>query len=381
MNTATTTTVTLNEGFFARRNWLDWLFAAIVVAGGLFALQRYAAYMDVYEKGILLGSIPGAIWLGWFWRPLRTLMLVVAALSLMAIGLYQQDGAGSLERAEAVFGLKYFLSSQSAILWMSVVFFMSTIFYWIGMFSRGEGSTLSLLGSRLAWVAVAMALIGTMVRWYESYLLGPDVGHIPVSNLYEVFVMFCWMTALFYLYYEEQYQTRALGAFVMLVVSAAVGFLLWYTVVREAHEIQPLVPALKSWWMKLHVPANFIGYGTFALSAMVAFAYLIKQQAGETRWYKLAPLWLLGVVLCCALLSREEGSREGLGSRRACLFMLALAVEAMQAGLGSLAFREPWGAPFAPWQAFDLAGAVLADLFLAWALLRGDGGAPGPDYR
>ncbi len=68
--------------------------------------------------------------------------------------------------------------------------------------------------------------------------------------------------------------------------------------VREAHEIQPLVPALQSWWMKLHVPANFIGYGTFALSAMVAFAYLIKQQAGETRWYKLAPLWLLGVVLC-----------------------------------------------------------------------------------
>lgn len=36
---------------------------------------------------------------------------------------------------------------------------------------------------------------------------------------------------------------------------------------------------------------------------------------------------------------------------------------------------------FAPWQAFDLAGAVLADLFLARALLRGDGGAPGPDYR
>ena len=34
MNTATTTTVTLNEGFFARRNWRDWLFAALVVAGG-----------------------------------------------------------------------------------------------------------------------------------------------------------------------------------------------------------------------------------------------------------------------------------------------------------------------------------------------------------
>ena len=301
MNTATTTTnatITLNESFAARRNAFDWIFAALVLLGGLFALQRYANYMDGYEKAILLGTIPAVIWLGWFWRPLRALMLGAGAGALLAISLYQQGDAGSLARADTVFWLKYFLSSQSAILWMSMLFFMSTIFYWLSMFAKGEGSTMSLLGSRLVWTAVFMALVGTLVRWYESYLLGPDIGHIPVSNLYEVFVMFCWMTALFYLYYEEQYKTRALGAFVMLVISAAVGFLLWYTVVREAHEIQPLVPALQSWWMKLHVPANFIGYGTFALAAMVAFAYLIKQSAGETRWYKLAPLWLLGVVLC-----------------------------------------------------------------------------------
>ena len=295
MNTATTTaTFELNEGFFSRRNWLDWMFAAVVAVGALFAFSRYSAYMDVYEKGILVATVPAAVWIGWFWRPLRALMLVAAAFALLGIASYQ----GSLARADSVFWLKYFLSSQSAILWMSMLFFMSTIFYWLGIVSRGEGAAMSLIGSRLAWAAVTMALIGTLVRWYESYLLGADIGHIPVSNLYEVFVLFCWLTTAFYLYFEDQYRTRALGAFVMLVVSAAVGFLLWYTVVREAHEIQPLVPALKSWWMKLHVPANFIGYGTFALSAMVAFAYLIKQQAGQTRWYKLAPLWLLGVVLC-----------------------------------------------------------------------------------
>ncbi|MBY0454999.1 MAG: c-type cytochrome biogenesis protein CcsB [Burkholderiaceae bacterium] len=297
-NTTTNATLTLNASFASRRNALDWVFAAVVLCGGLFAFQRYAAFMDVYEKGILLGAIPATISLGWFWRPLRALMLIAAGAALLAINLYQQDGVGSLARADTVFWLKYFLSSQSAILWMSMLFFMSTLFYWIGMFARGEGATMSLIGSRLVWAAVGMALIGTLVRWYESYLVGADIGHIPVSNLYEVFVMFCWMTATFYLYYEDQYRTRALGAFVMLVVSAAVGFLLWYTLVREAHAIQPLVPALKSWWMKLHVPANFIGYGTFALSAMVAFAYLIKQSASESRWYKLAPLWLLGVVLC-----------------------------------------------------------------------------------
>ena len=304
----------LQEGYFVRRNVLDWLFAALVLAGGVFAFVLYQSAMDGYEQAILLGTIPAAIAMGWFWRPLRALMLVVTLASLLGIWSYQ----GDLARAEQVFWLKYFLSSQSAILWMSVLFFMGTLFYWLGMIAgRGEGgrsASFELMGSRIVWAAIAMALIGTMVRWYEGYLMGPDIGHIPVSNLYEVFVLFSWMTAAFYLYFEAQYKTRSLGAFVMLVVSAAVGFLLWYTVVREAHEIQPLVPALKSWWMKLHVPANFIGYGMFALAAMVALAYLVKQQAGEKRWYKLTPLWQLGVVRCFVPIVFRKSSAAAGGS-------------------------------------------------------------------
>ncbi|WP_382161483.1 c-type cytochrome biogenesis protein CcsB [Hydrogenophaga sp. ANAO-22] len=302
----------LEPGYFARRNVWDWLFAVFVIAGAAWAFTRYNAAMDGYEKAILVGTVPCMIWLGWFWRPLRALTVVVAATALLAIWLYQTPaGTADLARADQVFLLKYFISSQSAILWMSVLFFMSTAFYWVGMFKRA-GDTFELLGSRMAWVAVALALIGTMVRWYESHQIGPDIGHIPVSNLYEVFVLFCWMTTAFYLYYEDQYKTRRMGAFAMLVVSAAVGFLLWYTLVREAHAIQPLVPALKSWWMKLHVPANFIGYGTFAIAAMLAFAYLIKQSATESRWYKLAPLWLLGVVLCFEpIVFRQSAAENG----------------------------------------------------------------------
>ncbi|MDP3357372.1 MAG: c-type cytochrome biogenesis protein CcsB, partial [Polaromonas sp.] len=67
----------------------------------------------------------------------------------------------------------------------------------------------------------------------------------------------------------------------------------------------------KSWWMKLHVPANFIGYGMFSLAAMVSLAYLIKQQALETRWYKLTPLWLLGVVLCFVPIVFRKSSEVG----------------------------------------------------------------------
>jgi ABC-type transport system involved in cytochrome c biogenesis permease subunit len=94
-----------------------------------------------------------------------------------------------------VFWLKYFLSSQSAILWMSVLFFMSTAFYWLGMFGRTRPTRWS-ASARAGLGGVGMALVGTMVRWYESYLIGADIGHIPVSNLYEVFVLFCWLTAV-----------------------------------------------------------------------------------------------------------------------------------------------------------------------------------------
>ncbi|MEK8025532.1 c-type cytochrome biogenesis protein CcsB [Pseudaquabacterium rugosum] len=282
---------------------MDGLWAALMIGGGAWIAQHYGAAMDGYERGILLGTVPSLLLLGWFWPALQRLGIAVGAASLLAISLYGRatDAFGAdLAQAEHVFLLKYFLSSQSAILWMAVLFFMSTAFYWIGFFTgrTGQENLAHRIGSGMAWVGVFMALTGTMVRWYESHQIGPDIGHIPVSNLYEVFVLFCWMTAAFYLWFEQHYRTRALGGFVMLVVSAAVGFLLWYTVARDAGEIQPLVPALQSWWMKLHVPANFIGYGTFALSAMVAFAYLIQQQAEETSGWKLAPLAALGLVLC-----------------------------------------------------------------------------------
>lgn len=333
-----TQSIEVSPGFWARRNVLDWLFAIVVLFAGVFALTRYREFMDVYEISILVGAVPAMVCLAWFWRPLRALIGLTTVLSLIAIFLYQ----GDLGRSEQVFWLKYFLSSQSAILWMAVLFFVSTIFYWVGMLVRDEAGAMASTGSLLAWIAVLLALVGTMVRWYESYLIGSDIGHIPVSNLYEVFVLFCWMTTLFYLYFEAHYKTRAVGAFVMLVISAAVGFLLWYTLVREAHEIQPLVPALKSWWMKLHVPANFIGYGTFSLAAMVAFAYLIKEQVTQTRWHRLVPLGLLGVALCLEPLMFRRSASDTLSDFWAIYFGLAcLLVAAILFGRRRIAEKLP----------------------------------------
>jgi len=285
------------RGRRGKADWTDLVYFALLSLGAAYALSEYGYAMDVYEKAILICTVPSLVWLGWLWRPLRTLCVGASAVALFAIWLYSGGGGleqGDITRAESVFLLKYLLSSQSAILWMCALFFLATGAYWVGYVSP----TAAWMGSGMTWAAVYAGTIGLLVRWREGHLLGPDIGHIPVSNLYEVFVLFAVITALFYLYYERRYNTRALGGFVLLVVTSVVVFLVWYSITRDAHQIQPLVPALKSWWMKLHVPANFIGYGTFALSAMVGFAYLVKEHSETTSRRKLIPVFLLGAILC-----------------------------------------------------------------------------------
>ena len=67
-----------------------------------------------------------------------------------------------LARADQAFFLKYFLSSQSAILWMSALFFLSTLFYWGGLLARSPfGAS---VGSALCWSAVLLGFTGMMVR-------------------------------------------------------------------------------------------------------------------------------------------------------------------------------------------------------------------------
>jgi len=206
----TTTAQRLPTPMSSRRSLLDWAFAALLTAVSLWAFNRYNGSMDVYEKGILLCAIPAGIALGWFWGPLRGLMVGSGLAAATAMALYQRqtDGFGvDLAAGEQVFWLKYMLSSQSAIMWMSVLFYMGTLSYWLGLILRRQ--TPLVLGSRLTWAGVFMALVGTFVRWFESHQIAPDIGHIPVSNLYEVFVLFSWMTALFWLYYEDRFKRAA----------------------------------------------------------------------------------------------------------------------------------------------------------------------------
>jgi len=266
---------------------LDIAYLVLMLVGATIAWQYYAEFMNVYEVGILFGTAVSIGLLGWFWKPSRIFTIVVGALALIALWRYAAHlppGETELGRAglaavqESDFLLKYFLSSQSAIMWMIALYITATAVYFAGLLRRSE--YINKVASALTWIATTMGMVGLLARWRETYLISFDYGYIPVSNLYEVFVLFAVVTALMYLFYEKRYENRSLGGLVLLVISASVLFLLWYTFSHDAHVIEPLVPALQSWWMKIHVPTNFVGYGGFAIASMIGVAYLIKVKMG-----------------------------------------------------------------------------------------------------
>ena len=109
-----TQTLPQPQSWLRRRSWFDWAYAVALLIGAGVALQLYGGYMDGYEKAILAGAALSLGGLGWHWKPMRVLMIVLVAVSLWSISLYQ----GDLARADKVFFLKYMISSQTAIMWM-----------------------------------------------------------------------------------------------------------------------------------------------------------------------------------------------------------------------------------------------------------------------
>ena len=77
----------------------------------------------------------------------------------------------------------------------------------------------------------------------------------------------------------------------MVIIAAGVFFGVWLDSIGQA-DIKPLVPALQSYWMKIHVPLNFIGYGAFAVACGAGMAWLVRsrlEQKGTSKLLKVFP--------------------------------------------------------------------------------------------
>jgi len=146
----------------------------------------------------------------------------------------------------------------------------------------------SRIGSVAFWIILIGFIIhfaGLMVRWWETHATG--YGYIPLANMYESLIFFSWSIVLVYLIVDMRYHQRTIG--VIASCLAAVAIAATSLVPGVTSDVRPLIPALQSNWLSIHVITCFLGYAAFAIAFGVSIAYIMQSKRestsrGPIRW-------------------------------------------------------------------------------------------------
>lgn len=165
------------------------------------------------------------------------------------------------------------MSDTLIIGWTTFVYLASFAFYLVRMVHGRER-----WGAPASWLArigFAMHSASLLLRWKNSYDLG--IGHAPLSNFYESLVFFSWSILFIHLILEGRSKIRSLGTFLMPVAFLLLAYA--SMVPGVDNRIQPLIPALQSNWLTVHVLTCFLGYAFFAAAFALGIMILLKSDA------------------------------------------------------------------------------------------------------
>jgi cytochrome c-type biogenesis protein CcsB len=128
--------------------------------------------------------------------------------------------------------------------------------------------------------AVAMALTGLGLLTHAAVVVtrGLAAGRLPWGNMYEFTTVVVLVAVVAYTVLAVRApELRHIGVFIMgpVVVAMALIRLVLYV------EAGPLVAALRSWWLAVHVTTATLGFGIFFVSGIVSVLYLVKSRREE----------------------------------------------------------------------------------------------------
>jgi len=120
-------------------------------------------------------------------------------------------------------------------------------------------------------VGIVCAVAGCAVQFGELVYRWLSSGIWPLTNLYGSLSLFAAMSVAIYLGFAFKYQLWFMGGFVLALAG---GFLAYGLTWNEGY--MPAVPALQSYWIKIHVPLVVSSYASFLVSFVASALYLVK---------------------------------------------------------------------------------------------------------
>ena len=138
------------------------------------------------------------------------------------------------------------------------------------------------LGSAFMLIATLLLLAGVIFR-------GISANRVPWGNMYEFSITGALSFSIAYLFALVKYKMRWLALPASLAILITIGTAVTLLYVPSA----PLVPALKSTWLVIHVSAAIISGGVFLLANFIAGTYLIldryEQKSARPVWMQKLP--------------------------------------------------------------------------------------------
>jgi len=171
------------------------------------------------------------------------------------------------------------------------ILLIAVISYWVNLSLFSENSILSSIGKLFAIIANSLLFFILCSRWIVE-------GYFPLSNLYESLLFLTWTLLTLYLYIESQTKTKLIGAILIPVALLINGFSN-LTLSPEMQKASPLVPALQSNWLMMHVSMMLLSYGTLIMGSLLCLLFLVISQYQEVDFKQIdkTPTPLYNIML------------------------------------------------------------------------------------
>jgi cytochrome c-type biogenesis protein CcsB len=183
------------------------------------------------------------------------------------------------------------LLNESNLLYAALIFYAGAGALYLGFGVTGTDSYVR-FASIATWAGLAANTGAVAHRWYEA-------GHPPFASIYEMLLSFVWTLAVLTLIAEKKFGVKVIGTVTMPV--AIVGVVLMQLLRTDVH---PLVPALQSTWLHVHVTLAMLAYAACALSFALALMFLIQDEMQNETFLATTSLFGIGVYL--GILTRFE---------------------------------------------------------------------------
>jgi cytochrome c-type biogenesis protein CcsB len=147
------------------------------------------------------------------------------------------------------------------------VLLVAMVIYWVNLFFFREKTSISIIGRTSTIIANLLLFFILCSRWIVA-------GYFPLSNLYESLLFLTWTLLTVYLYIETQTKSRLIGAILIPTTLLINGFAN-LTLTPEMQKASPLVPALQSNWLMMHVSMMLLSYGTLIMGSLLCILFLV----------------------------------------------------------------------------------------------------------